>query len=88
MEISCLMGLTQKGVHLLISLCFGRWQLLFYLDESKIRQKEIGIKGSYEQTEKISKKCIATEFITGCFKMSLHIVSSHINLKYVLEISN
>lgn len=52
MEISCQMGLIQNSVHLLISL----WQILFCLDESKIRQKEIGIKGSYEQMEKISKK--------------------------------
>lgn len=72
------MRLIQKGLHLLISLCFSLWLLLFCLDETKIRQKEISIKGSlcYKQMEQISKKNIVPEFITGCFKMSLHIIKN------------
>lgn len=72
------MRLIQKAVHLLISLCFSLWLLFFCLDETKIRQKEISIRGSlcYEQMEQVSKEHIAPEFITGCFKISFHVTKN------------
>lgn len=65
-------------MHLLISLRFSLWLLLFCLDETTIRQKGISIKGSlcYEQMEQISEKHIAPEFITRCFKMNLHVIKN------------
>jgi len=44
--IFCQMRLIKKCVHLLIMLCFGLRLCLFCLDETKIRQKEISVKGS------------------------------------------
>lgn len=44
--IFCQMRLIKKCAHLLIMLSFGLRLCLFCLDETKIRQKEISVKGS------------------------------------------
>jgi len=50
--------------------------ILFRWNQNKTEERSI--KGSLrcKQTEQISKKYIASKFITGCFKMSLHVIKN------------